>query len=241
MMSRYLIIFFMTMSAVTAWGLVDEPKGCWKAQRFPCALKTATHAERINWNDSQVVIGVQSMAVIHPKEIRILKGAAWVNSEQDVLFVTSYLSVRFRGEIWISHGDDQTQVKNLNGEVLSLTGRNGVSDVLPTGFENWYSALNSKGDWARGVIRPIILTQFLPMWVAQMNIHSKEAAAQVAKWKTAWNSNIETSAEAYQYAVRRDLAHIENEKRQAAQRRQQLEQERQDLLRLFRSKNGLPE
>lgn len=221
---------------------VDSPAGCFSAKKYPCSLK-ATGAYLNFEREAQKYHLADKSALIFWSEsqVQLMQGKLWiVDSKELSLKVSPALHLKFSGEFFIEKQPDATMlVRNLNGIVFFESKYVFANEALPVGFQNWFGPMDSSGQISRGVIRPIVLADFLKAWMPISGLPVSIAKKNMLSYRELWKEGVEQSAQLYQQIIERRLASHEEKARKLNARKQALQNEQKLFKKMFREKNGL--
>lgn len=221
---------------------VDYPQSCLSEKKYPCTLKTAGTALQMEISGSRYLVDQESSIQFHAAGlVQLLKGKAFFHfPERAEIRLNPHLLVGAVGEVFIEKASDGSmKLKNLNAQIDFKSAYVFASEALPTGFENWYGPLAGNGQILRGVIKPIDKESFMTAWMPMSSLSVAEMRKKMKEYLDLWSGAVEQSAQFYQDVAQRRLASQQAKLDQAAQKLRKKDEEKDQLRRLYREKNGL--
>lgn len=227
---------------------VDYPVGCRAKQMFPCSIKSSALVTDFKFGDAEWVFN-RGAAVFaeDSKSFKVLHGVAWMKSESEIKILGSGWHLVASGDVYFDT-DSQRKlvVKNFAGSVRLESDRVTTfsDDVIPVGFENWYSGLGLEPgakSWAlqRGLLEPIQTEKMFSEIIPLMNGRKASKLERLKSYRESWSGNTQASADFYKQIAlnRRAEAQAIIDKERA--RRLAEQRERTKLREMFKERNGL--
>ncbi len=241
------LLFFLVIASLVkiqayALGLVDEPEKCFSQRIYPCSITSRDGNLKIVRDDLQINMSEDSVVTFEDeRRLKILKGHLIFSSAHPVdMMVSSLLAFKVKGEIFAMIESPKTvRLYNLNAEIDFIKGKLFQSEVLPVGFENWYSGLNAHKQIDRGLIAPIERLSFLKKWGSVSLDSVAESRKKMKNYDKVWGDSVADASQFYQEVVERGIA-SENEKiAREIERKNKREKEKAFFRRMYREKVGL--
>lgn len=221
---------------------IDQPKNCFSLGKFPCSLLVQNSVLEIE-NGGQIYKLDRHSVIefMNPSEVQILKGLILIRAKNEMsLKVSALFGLSFKGILMVNVDEvDQAKIFNLNASIRFVGEEFFQNEELPSGYENWFSRLNTQKKVSRGIISPIQRENFVNLWgkVSGLSLAGNKKALK--EFDENWRNVIEESSQFYQEVVQRSLASIEEKDEQKNQIKRKKAQERDWLKKMYRQKNGL--
>jgi hypothetical protein len=244
-MKLLLICFILSISQLLQAeenSFVDSPEGCFAAKRYPCSLRAVGPFLSFERDSQKFHLAPQSaLLFFSPASVQLMKGKLWIQNSQDLSVKASpNLQMQFTGEFFIEKQSDATLlVRNLSGHVAFQSRSVFKNESLPIGFQNWYGPLDASGAVSRGIIRPIVITEFLRSWIPISGLSVAAGKKALLDYREQWKEGVEQSAQLYKEVIERRLASHEAKERKQRAREQALKKEQDQFRQMYREKNGL--
>ena len=213
---------------------MQHPEKCLTTQEAPCSVEALGAAFHYKNKDLSLhAIKGSTLARTQSDQWRLLQGRLWVEKGENITVETVYGSVNAKqGQYWILEDKSHFILRNMNAD-MEITLRDGAKLSLPPGFEVWIAGINGLGKSEHGVIRPIDMSEHLPLWRSLYEGDNKKFAEEVHDLHDNWGDIVEKSSDLYQTSARRGLASaIERDQKQKELLREKAV-ERQRLRELF--------
>ncbi len=193
--------------------LIDEPRFCLARQIYPCAFRAQSLAQVLLLNDFEVHLSQgASLLLYDAKHMRLLGGQIWIRRSKELTLTTGFVDFSLNGDTWVDRvSSKKILIRNLNGSVRVSSSLSTLQEVIPVGFENWYSLINSKVHLEQGVLRSIDPLHFLPEWSAIAQLPKTQSLDLLKTYKEYWSGNVEASSHLYQDVVNRHMASFQHE------------------------------
>ena len=221
---------------------VDFPEACFAQKKYPCTMKTISVPLQMEISENQYLLGQDSSLQFQSQDVvQLLKGKVYLNFQKNSeLRLNPNISVKFSGEVFLEKTSDaMMKMKNLNAQIEFESRHVFASEALPTGFENWYGPLAENGQILRGVMRPIDKESFISAWMPMVSLPVTETRRKMKQYLDLWSGAVEQSAQLYQEVAQRRLASDKEKIDREEQKQRKKDEEKDQLRRLYREKNGL--
>ena len=221
--------------------LVDEPEQCLNQKKYPCAIR-ALSTGTLHWEGVSFRIHKSSSLLFSGEhQFRLLQGVVGVQSpEESVTLREATLILQARGDVWFEKPlQKQILIRNLNGDVkLSLLHpmESSTEQVIPPGYENWYSGMESHGNILQGTLRPLDPKKFLHSWNQLYRWPKSEAQEKLEVYKKLWGPAPVQIAELYSVSAQRMVASLEAEKLREQERESSRKAERAKILKMYKDR-----
>lgn len=228
-------------SVSTSWVHVfQRPQMCVLKKTFPCFVDTAHSSEYLPLQKMDVFLSSQSrIELISTTRVRLLQGKVLVRKKAE----ETKVQVESSSGAWdiqdmamfLKSQDVRIRSLALQGSVVYHGKASGQSFLLSQGFENWYQGTSTDGLPWMGVMQPLNIGKLFPVLPKSLFQHP-----QKTQWLAEWKKNIlEAQSQAsdfYQEQVERKIASQELAQRQFEQHQQRQLQEKNRILKIYRSK-----
>jgi hypothetical protein len=244
-MKRFVCCALLLLSCSSAWAqssFIDSPAQCFSKMTYPCSLRAVGNFLSFERSSQAFHLNERSAILfLSATEVQLLQGQVWIRDSSALeVKVTSALKISVTGEWFVEKLPDATTLfRNLNGEAKFQSKYVFKNESLPLGFQNWYGGLTTNGEIARGVIRPILLTDFLKVWIPVSGLSFAEAKKRTHEYREIWHLTLEQSSEFYQQVINRRLASQSESLQRTAQKQKAQAGERARLRQMYLEKNGL--
>lgn len=218
---------------------VEEPKKCAQNKEFPCAIR-ALEPFRMEKSGQVYHFGRASTVVWNREsEIQLLEGDLWIEKSQGlVLKHTTDTIFKVDGELFLSKSKvDRLEIYNLNGKVEFPKNGFFLNEALAVGFQNWYSGRMQDNRFERGLMKPISFKSFAKQWSVVGEVDKGQRVELLKGYAQLWKNNVDEASQFYQAVVQRRIASLSERASQAEARTVNTEEERRQLLKLYRQKN----
>lgn len=213
--------------------IVDEPKGCYKAGDYPCAVKSLQR-NQIQQEEVTLNLNRNSILVFYSmKHFRLLEGLFYFKGLNKNKIETNQVQFNANGELMISVSAARSEVFNINSEMVWTEKTQPLSSP-PVGFQNWYGYSNTR--FSEGVIEPIQWVKFIKLWAPFIG-NEVEAKKNISFFKEIWAGNTQQASEYYLSVTKRKIASEERNQEERRKRIIENKEENERLRKLFRSRS----
>lgn len=235
----YFIFFLLLVPKASYAFLVEEPKGCLTAKHEACSLRAVDIPYQIKAGTYSLNLSAGSAVSFRQNQIIPLQGNFWIESSSEIELVTPYVKVKFKGNLWVESQPGKTTIRNLNTEIMDLqTARKSV-EILPSGFENWYSGLDSSQQVVTGVMQPLPYKETIRSWVKTFRVPKDKSIELVSKWKPLWKKNVEISSDFYAQVAKEKLLSQQAKDDLEFEQKAKRAYEQEQLRKLYRMRHSL--
>ncbi|MEZ0391719.1 MAG: hypothetical protein ACAH59_05860 [Pseudobdellovibrionaceae bacterium] len=236
------LIVHQAQAEISPEGFIDSPSKCFSQRKYPCSLRVSRRMHSFEREAQRYHLGENgALLFLSESQIQLMQGVLWIQSSKDLeVKSSSALSMKLSGE-WLLEKRPDTSLlfRNLKGSIDFQSKFVFTNESLPVGFQNWYGPMDSSGQISRGMIRPLVLKDFLQVWIPLSGLSLAEVKRQTADYKKTWGNTVEQSSKFYQQVAERRLASQEEKARKLAAQKASRQQEQSDFRQMFRKKNGL--
>lgn len=248
------VAFFLSLIGVgsLSWagGVTDYPEQCFSKKQYPCSIKSDSLVHDLKFGVGTWTLNRGAALYAESQsDFKVLHGVAWLNTKEEVkiLSVGWYLSVS--GDVYFdTDAQKKLVVKNFDGSVKLVSDRFKTfsDDVIPVGFENWFSGLGLEPglkSWAlqRGQLSPIQTEKVFSEIIPMMSGRKATKLSKLQSYRNSWAGNVEETSSFYKQIALNRRAEAEAIVEKERARRLAEQRERSKLREMFKERNGLKE
>lgn len=225
----FIAAFQMEVRVRASESAMTYPENC-LGKTVPCSFKVTDNKwsfESGNIKLSAAGDSILTAEDLKSKEWKLVSGSLWVQNAPSVKVKTvSAVAEGSSGQYWVFAGKDGRVVFRNVTSKLVVTFKDQTKLEIPRGFEVWVGNVNSKAKTEHGMVEPINLKEHLKAWYELFPGTRQQFVSEVQDLKDQWSDLVEQSGDIYKKVAERELAALDDKKREQLEIQRKKEQER---------------